>query len=201
MVCVVCVLVFHCTSGLLQGSVVSFKIFLVPAVRSVVAQSLHSGHKWHMSPKFKMYLASLRSSRGPEVFPSCFDTGRMWIKSSPGCYLGPSYYISLLSGVKVKELIWKTRRIWQSLLKVESESAVIKGETRAIALQLNSTDVWGLWFHVDWTRLNGKTWLFSASGLRTIHRFDWKPDVITDFWLCMFLPIIHSVKIVFIMCK
>jgi hypothetical protein len=45
MTCVVYVTVFHCVCGLLQGSVVSFMMSLVPAGMSLVARSLHSGHK------------------------------------------------------------------------------------------------------------------------------------------------------------
>jgi hypothetical protein len=65
---------FHCVSGLLQGSVVIYRMSLVPAGRPLMARSLCSGHKWftfHQSSKYTWPL-----SVPPEVFPSHFDTGR-----------------------------------------------------------------------------------------------------------------------------
>jgi hypothetical protein len=57
MACVLHVIVFHCVSSLLQGSMISFKMSLVPAGRSLLAQSLPQ--MTHISTN----LASLRSSR------------------------------------------------------------------------------------------------------------------------------------------
>jgi hypothetical protein len=110
----------------------------------------------HILPEFKMYLAS-QSSR--DLFlPVLTLVGRS-IKSSSGCYLGPNNYISLLSGIKIKELIWETRSVWQRILTVESERNAIRGEARAIALQLKSAVAWGLcgfmWIEPDWWKKPG----------------------------------------------
>jgi hypothetical protein len=63
-------MVFHCVSSLLQGSVVSFKMSLVPSGRSVVAWSLPSGHKWLTFCQSSKYTWPL--SVPPEIFSFLF---------------------------------------------------------------------------------------------------------------------------------